>query len=149
MHCVRLEPILIELSLIKTSPEGLQSLQCKCILTSIIKIQWYYTLYLLSVFSLTRSLQLILKISTTYRLVSYLLMFRFTKIWQQNQYYHYLNWHYSFHKASQFPASPVTQKSILFSNNRNDNNKWNHWDNRCTRNHCLFKIPIQSSCQST
>ena len=33
----------------------------------------YYTLYSLSVFSLAKSLQLILEISTTYRLVSYLL----------------------------------------------------------------------------
>ena len=34
---------------------------------------YYYTLYSLSVFSLTKSLQLILEISTTYKLVSYLL----------------------------------------------------------------------------
>ena len=33
----------------------------------------YYILYLLSVFSLVKSLQLILEISATYRLVSYLL----------------------------------------------------------------------------
>ena len=33
----------------------------------------YYTLYSLSVFSLAKSLQLIVEISTTYRLVSYLL----------------------------------------------------------------------------
>ena len=35
--------------------------------------QKYYTLYLLSAFSLAKSLQFILKISATYRLVNYLL----------------------------------------------------------------------------
>ena len=36
-------------------------------------ILYYYTLYSLSVFSLAKSLQLILEISANYRLVSYLL----------------------------------------------------------------------------
>ena len=36
-------------------------------------ILYYYTLYSLSVFSLAKSLQLILEISANYKLVSYLL----------------------------------------------------------------------------
>ena len=44
------------------------------IVTKLVVIFYYCTLYSLSVFSLAKSLQLILEINTTYRFVSYLLV---------------------------------------------------------------------------
>ena len=53
---------------------------------------YYYTLYSLPVFSLAKSLQLILEISDTYRLVSYLLAdnwliwLKLWKVWTQESF---------------------------------------------------------------